>query len=76
MQTALEKITPYLGTGARLVVISFHGLEDKIVREIFKEEAGKKVVRWVTRKTIKPKWEEVKQNPRARSAKMKIVEKV
>ncbi len=65
-----------LTDGGRLIVISFQGLEDKIVREIFKQKAKEGIIQWVIKGTVKPKWEEVKQNPRARSAKMKIVEKV
>lgn len=65
-----------LKKGGRLVVISFHGLEDKIVREIFKQKAGAGEIRWVIKGTVKPKWDEVKNNPRARSAKMKICEKI
>jgi len=65
-----------LKKGGRLVVISFQGLEDKIVRETFKQKAKAGVIKWVVKGTIKPKWEEVRQNPRARSAKMKIVEKL
>ena len=65
-----------LKSGGRLVVISFQGLEDKIVREIFKQKARAGVIKWVIKGTVKPKWEEVKINPRARSAKMKIIEKM
>ena len=65
-----------LKKGGRLVVISFQGLEDKIVREIFKAKTKSGEIRWVKKGTIKPKWEEVKVNPRARSAKMKVVEKL
>src|SRR3989344_345293 len=65
-----------LEPGGRLVVISFHGLEDKIVREIFKNKTKEGIIKWVVKGTIKPEWEEVKQNPRARSAKMKVVEKL
>ena len=50
-----------LKSGGRLVVISFQGLEDKIVREIFKQKAKAGIVRWVVRETIRPKWEEVKK---------------
>ena len=60
----------------RMLVISFHGLEDKIVREKFKEAVKNKIAQWVTRQTIRPTWEEVKKNPRARSAKLKIIEKL
>jgi 16S rRNA (cytosine1402-N4)-methyltransferase len=65
-----------LRRGGRLVVISFHGLEDKTVREIFKRRAKGELIKWVKRATIKPKWAEVQQNPRARSAKMKVIEKL
>lgn len=64
-----------LKTGGRLVVISFQGAEDKIVRELFKDAAKTGVVRWVTRSTIRPSWSEVRENPRARSAKLKVIEK-
>ena len=60
----------------RMLVISFHGLEDKIVREKFKEAVKNKIAQWVTRQTIRPTWEEIKKNPRARSAKLKIIEKL
>ena len=65
-----------LESGGRLAVISFQGLEDKIVRELFKKKAKEGVVKFVVKGTVKPSWEEVKNNPRARSAKMKIVEKI
>jgi len=72
LEAAIEVLQP-LG---RLVVISFHGLEDKVVRAVFKEAvtAGKLV--WVTKDTIKPTWNEIQNNKRARSAKMKIAQKV
>lgn len=65
-----------LNPGGRLLVISFQGMEDKIVREFFKEQAKAKVITWVTRHTIKPAWKEQEANPRSRSAKLKIVEKL
>ena len=72
MRAAIEVLNP----GGRLVVISFQGLEDKIVKNIFREKAKEGVVKLVVKGTIKPSWEEAKSNPRARSAKMKIVEKI
>ena len=69
---AIEVMNP----GGRLIIISFHGLEDKIVREIFKQKAKSGIIKWVVRGTIKPKWEEIKINSRARSAKMKVAEKL
>lgn len=72
----IEAAVKVLAPNGRLVVISFQGLEDKVVREIFKEKAKEKVIRWVIRETIRPKWQEIQKNPRSRSAKMKIVEKL
>jgi len=76
VEKGIKAAIDVLKKGGRLSVISFHGLEDKLVREIFKEKAKKGLVRWVKRSTIKPRWEEVKNNSRARSAKMKVIEKI
>lgn len=72
VEAAIEALNPC----GRLVVISFQGLEDKIVKEIFREKSKAGVVTLPYKGTIKPKWEEVRENPRARSAKMKTAEKV
>lgn len=72
VESALDVLQP----GGRVAVISFHGLEDKIVREIFKKRTAEGDIKWVKRSTIRPKWAEVERNPRARSAKMKVVEKL
>src|SRR3989344_7054255 len=73
----LEPACPEQGRrGGRVAVISFHGLEDKMVREIFKKKAKEGVVKFVIKRTIKPSWEEQKANPRSRSAKLKIAEKL
>lgn len=65
-----------LKSGGRLVVVSFHGLEDKIVKEIFKEKAKEGKIKFVFKGTVKPKWDEQKENQRSRSAKMKVIEKI
>ena len=62
--------------GGRLMIIAFHGGEDRLVRELFKEAAREGHARWVQRRTIRPLWQEMKRNPRARSAKLKILETV
>lgn len=76
IQSGVEAAIKILKPGGRIVVISFQGLEDKIVKNIFKEKAQKGVIRLIEKGTILPKWEERKRNPRARSAKMKIAEKI
>lgn len=65
-----------LKSGGRLLVISFQGAEDKIVRELFKTATKEGTIEWVTRKTIRPTWAQTKENPRARSAKLKIAQKI
>ncbi|MEK9157784.1 MAG: 16S rRNA (cytosine(1402)-N(4))-methyltransferase RsmH [Patescibacteria group bacterium] len=65
-----------LKPGGRLVVISFQGHEDKIVREIFKEQVKLGRLKQPVKGTIRPTWPEQQENPRSRSAKMKVAEKV
>ncbi len=75
LQGALEKITPYLGPGARLVVISFNSLEDRIVKRNFKAMDKNNIYKNLTKKPLTPKEAEINQNPRARSAKLRAAEK-
>ncbi len=92
-----------LSHGGRLAIISFHSLEDRIVKNIFRENArgcicppvslrealrtgppeefiygfkGKPIVKIITKKPITPSEEEIKENPRSRSAKLRIIEKL
>ena len=73
---ALRKIIFYLTPGSRICVISFHSLEDRIVKNIFKEEAGKKTMKILTKKPIQPKEEEIRSNSRSRSAKLRVAERI
>jgi 16S rRNA (cytosine1402-N4)-methyltransferase len=74
----LETAARRLEASARLVVITFHSLEDRIVKHTFRAlERGKDVaMRVLTKKPIVPRDEEVQQNPRARSAKLRAAERV
>ncbi|MFI5179528.1 MAG: 16S rRNA (cytosine(1402)-N(4))-methyltransferase, partial [Vicinamibacterales bacterium] len=73
----LETATRRLRAGARLVVITFHSLEDRIVKHTLRglEQRGAGV-RVLTRKPLVPTDEEVQRNPRARSAKLRAAERV
>jgi 16S rRNA (cytosine1402-N4)-methyltransferase len=65
-----------LAPGGRLAVIAFHSLEDRIVKRASRRLAADGVVRLVTRRPIVPGDEEVARNPRARSARLRAMEKV
>ncbi len=92
---SVEEVLPQalagLGSGGRLAVISFHSLEDRIVKDFFREqskdlvnppyeqiyeEERKATLKEVNRKPITPGEDEIKSNPRARSAKLRIAEKM
>ena len=76
VQQGVSAAIRVLKPGGRLLVISFQGMEDKLVRELFKDAVKAGTIRWVTRKTIRPTWAQIKANPRSRSAKLKIIEKI
>ncbi len=83
--TALERVLPQavelLAPGGRLVVIAFHSLEDRLVKRFCREASlssdGRPArLRRITRKPLRPEPEEVEQNPRARSARLRVAEKI
>lgn len=65
--------TRLLKSGGRMAVISFHSLEDRIVKRYFRETPA---LRIITRKPVTATKEEMEQNPRARSAKLRVAEKI
>ena len=80
IERGLEQAVDALRPGGRLAVISFHSLEDRIVKNAFRELAvgngncGSLEV--LTRKVVRPSVEEVESNPRSRSAKLRVGEKL
>jgi len=89
---ALERVLPQaiaqLAPGGRLAIISFHSLEDRIVKQYFQQEARdcicppeqpvctcrhKATIHIITKKPITPSLAEIDENPRARSAKLRVV---
>ena len=65
-----------LRPGGRLVIISFHSLEDRIVKETLREGAHSGLYRILTKKPLTASEEEVERNPRSRSAKLRAAEKL
>ena len=65
-----------LSFGGRLVVISFHSLEDRIAKETFMRFENEGVGKIITKKPIVPGDDEVNTNPRSRSARLRVIEKV
>lgn len=90
LEQALPLLMESLEEGGRLAVISFHSLEDRIVKQTFRKAAGKPLkgerigpdpvrqarFRELTKKPVQPSAEELAGNPRSRSAKMRVLEKI
>jgi 16S rRNA (cytosine1402-N4)-methyltransferase len=76
IRTLLESAPSLLRQGGRLVVISFHSLEDRIVKDAFREAGRNKVYEVLTKKPVIAGEEEERRNPRSRSAKLRAAMKV
>jgi 16S rRNA (cytosine1402-N4)-methyltransferase len=75
LDAAIKRLSP----GARIAVISFHSLEDRIVKHRLREDVGTKrepgMLKLLTKKPILPSEKECNENPRSRSAKLRVAEK-
>ncbi len=69
LEVALRRLPDCLATGGRLAVISFHSLEDRLVKEAFRDDVRLEVL---TRRPMRPSEKEVADNPRSRSAKLRV----
>ena len=93
LQQGLEAVTPLLKPGGRLAVITFHSLEDRVVKEFGRERTRDYTFegpvdvpelrqprvpefRWVSRKAILPGEAELDENPRSRSAQLRVLERI
>jgi 16S rRNA (cytosine1402-N4)-methyltransferase len=81
LQEALDKVVSYLSPEGIVGVISFHSFEDRLVKNFFREAARKTkngpapVLNLITKKPLVPTYQEIRGNPRARSAKLRFAQK-
>ncbi len=91
LENFLKIFTKTLKIGGRIVIISYHSLEDKLVKRYFKQFSkgcicppniplcicgGEKLLKILTKKPVRPSRDEIKTNPRARSAKLRAAERI
>lgn len=76
LESALPQAFEILKSKGRLAVITFHSLEDRIVKKFFIQQSKNGSATIITKKPITPGREELQVNPRARSAKLRILEKI
>jgi 16S rRNA (cytosine1402-N4)-methyltransferase len=72
LETALKRVPNCLSEGGRMGIISFHSLEDRRVKEAFRDDQRLKVL---TKKPVRPNDEECTSNPRSRSAKFRVAQR-
>jgi 16S rRNA (cytosine1402-N4)-methyltransferase len=76
IQSLLKSAGSLLKPGGRLVLISFHSLEDRLVKDAFRDLGRHKVFEVLTKKPVVAGEEEQMRNPRSRSAKMRAAQKI
>jgi 16S rRNA (cytosine1402-N4)-methyltransferase len=76
LKEGLDKAFEILTINGRLVVISFHSLEDRIIKEYFNEKEDEELAEILSKKPIQPTEEETERNPRSSSAKLRILQKI
>jgi len=92
IQEALKKAEKLLLPGGRIIIVSFNSLEDRLVKEYFNHNSGKKwrssrhypeptdtgpiTLKIITKKAIRPDFNEITTNPRSRSARLRVAEKL
>ena len=73
LEQALQRLPDCLSPGGRLAIISFHSLEDRLVKHAFRNDLRLEVL---TKRPVRPSELEIEQNPRSRSAKLRVAERI
>ncbi len=76
LRSGLDASLRLLKKGGRLCVISYHSLEDRIVKRFIADNSKKGLLRMITKKPITPSPEEIRSNPSSRSAKLRAAERI
>jgi 16S rRNA (cytosine1402-N4)-methyltransferase len=76
LEDFLSKISGLLNKNARVCILSYHSLEDRIAKVNFRNLSKTGQFKLVVKKPLYPKDEEIKDNPRSRSARLRVLEKI
>lgn len=76
LKDGMKKGWEYLNKNGRMAIISFHSVEDREVKIFYKEKIKEKQGKLINKKPIVPNQEEIQTNPRSRSAKLRVIEKI
>jgi len=76
LNNVLPQALEVLKTNGKLIVISFHSLEDRIVKNFFRDKQKENLVKILTKKPVVPLFQEIKNNPRSRSSKLRTIIKI
>ncbi|MEI8176044.1 MAG: 16S rRNA (cytosine(1402)-N(4))-methyltransferase RsmH [Candidatus Omnitrophota bacterium] len=76
LECALGEAVRFLASGAKICVLTYHSLEDRIIKCVFKDLERQGLVKRILKKPLRPCQEEMARNPRARSAKLRVAEKI
>ena len=76
LKEGMKKGWDFLKNGGRIAIISFHSVEDREVKNFFRDKVKNGEGKLINKKPIIPSDEEIKENPRSRSAKLRVIEKI
>jgi len=76
LSSALPQAINRLKSGGRIAVLSYHSLEDRVVKNCFRALAREGVLKLITKKPVRPSEQETAENPRSRSARLRVAEKI